>query len=62
MTQDWLIHQIEGLRDHAALNGLPRLAAALDQARLVGLLEMAPAGGSEPARPAAGPGGTGPED
>lgn len=41
MKHEWLIHEIEGLRDFARLNGLDRLAEALDQARLVALIETA---------------------
>jgi len=43
MQHQWLISQIEGLRDYAALNGLPALAAHLDQARLLALTEIASA-------------------
>jgi hypothetical protein len=53
VEHDWLIREIEGLRDYAALNGLPRLAEALDQARLVALVELASASG--------GPDGAAPE-
>lgn len=41
MDYEWLIREITGLRDFAALNGLPRLAEALDQARLVAVIEVA---------------------
>ena len=41
MDYEWLIREIAGLRDFAALNGLPRLAEALDQARLVAVIEVA---------------------
>ena len=40
MAQDWLLREIEALRDFARLNDLPRLAEALDQARLVAALEL----------------------
>lgn len=48
-ARDWVLRQIADLRDFAALNGLPRLAEALDQARLVAGLEL-------PARPPDPPG------
>lgn len=41
MTHDWVIKQIEGLRDYARLNGLPALAEHLDQARLLAMSEQA---------------------
>lgn len=50
MRHDWLIREVEGLRDFAALNGLPRLAEALDQARLVAEVEQAR--GTPPPSPA----------
>jgi hypothetical protein len=43
MQHQWLISELEGLRDYAALNGLPALAAHLDQARLLALTEIASA-------------------
>jgi hypothetical protein len=56
MNHEWLIQEIAGLRDFAALNGLPRLAEALDQARLVALVELAsaPGGADGPAPEGAG--------
>jgi len=41
MQHQWLISELEGLRDYAALNGLPALSAHLDQARLLALAEIA---------------------
>ena len=47
MNHEWLIREIEGLRDFARRNGLERLAEALDQARLVALIETAALGRAE---------------
>lgn len=41
MAHDWLVGEIAALRDFAELNGLARLAEALDEARLVALIELA---------------------
>ena len=41
MAHDWLIAELEGLRDYAALNGLVALAEHLDQARLLAMTEIA---------------------
>lgn len=55
MAHQWLINELEGLRDYAALNGLSALAAHLEQARLLAHAEIANrapdqgAGGSPPA-------------
>jgi len=56
MAHDWLIAELEGLRDYAALNGLVALAEHLDQARLLALTEIASqAGGSDGPAPAPAP-------
>jgi hypothetical protein len=47
MQHQWLIAELEGLRDYAALNGLPALAAHLDQARLLALAEIASTEGQD---------------
>lgn len=55
MAHDWLIRQIEDLRDYARLNRLPALAQHLDQARLLAITEIANrAGQAPPAKPEAG--------
>lgn len=41
MEHEWLVREIEDLRDFARLNELPRAAEALDQARLVAQVELA---------------------
>lgn len=41
MRHEWLIREIEALRDYAAQSGLPELAAHLDEARLLALTEIA---------------------
>ena len=41
MRYEWLISEIEALRDYAARNDLPELAAQLDEARLLALTEIA---------------------
>jgi hypothetical protein len=41
MEHDWMVREIEGLRDYARLNGLTALAEALDQARLLAQVEIA---------------------
>lgn len=41
MRNEWLISEIEALRDYAARNDLPELAAQLDEARLLALTEIA---------------------
>jgi len=55
MAHDWLIREIEGLRDYAALNGLRALAAHLEQARLLAQTEIASRGDGG-AGQSAGPG------
>ncbi len=52
MDHDWLVREIEGLRDFAAANGLPRLAEALDQSRLIALVEIAATVRNPPSDPA----------
>lgn len=47
VAHEWLLHEIEGLRDFAAMNGLPKLAEALEQARLVAALELGQAEGDD---------------
>ncbi len=52
MRHRWVIATIEGLRDYARLNGLRKLAEALDEARLIALIETAEEEGrQEPAAP-----------
>lgn len=41
MQHQWLIAELEALRDFAALNGLNAVADHLDQARLLALTEIA---------------------
>ena len=41
MRYEWLISEIEELRDYAARHGLPELAAHLNEARLLALTEIA---------------------
>lgn len=41
MRHEWLIREIEALRDYAAQSGLSELAAHLDEARLLALTEIA---------------------
>lgn len=41
MEHDWIVREIEGLRDYARLNGLAALAEALDQARMLAQIEIA---------------------
>lgn len=53
MQHEWLISQIEGLRDYASLNGLPALAAHLDQARLLAMTEIASVEGDDEPRESA---------
>jgi hypothetical protein len=41
MAHQWLINELEGLRDYAELNGLSALAEHLEQARLLAHAEIA---------------------
>ncbi len=41
MPHDWLIREIEALRDYARMNGLSALSEHLDQARLLAQTEIA---------------------
>jgi hypothetical protein len=41
MAHDWIITQLDGMAAYALANGLPALAAALRDAKLVALTELA---------------------
>ncbi len=50
MTNDWVVDVLTDLRRHAALNGLPKLAEALDEVVLVAATEIASKQSWSPAR------------
>jgi hypothetical protein len=54
MTNDWVIDVLADLRRHAVANGLPKLAAALEEVALLAAAEIASAQAAAEGRRAAG--------